>query len=330
MQTQEVSRGNLKISVVMAVFEGEHFIRQQLDSILCQTIIPDEIVICDDSSNDKTYKAIENAVAQYNGSVKYYKNKMRLGVSKNFEKAISLSSGDVIFLSDQDDIWKPNKIAQLISLVNASPNCGGAFCNSELVDADLNSLGITHWDLRNFSENKIFSTSSGMLDFFLKRVPIAGHNMVFRSELKDLLLPFPDLVECHDTWIGLVIKATNKWVFTSDTLTQFRQHDNNLSQGGRINQFKTAIASIKSDTFTWNMNLYNELINRLSQSSYCIEPKVMKLLEDRRNHSAARSKMNCNIFKRFPLVYGEIKNKRYFKYGRGWKNVIQDLILRSI
>ena len=315
----------------MAVFEGENFIGQQLGSILCQSLIPDEIIICDDSRNDKTYKAIEKIVAQHSEIIKYFKNETQLGVSKNFEKAISLSNGDIIFLSDQDDVWRQDKIAQLISLVNASPNCGGAFCNSELVDEELKPLDVTHCDLRGFQTNEMLSCPpGGMMEFFLKRVPAAGHNMAFKSKLKNLLLPFPDLKECHDTWIGLVIAATNRWAFTSDTLTQFRQHTDNVSQAGRSSQLRAAIESIKNDTCAWNMALYDELVKRLSQSSYQIEPKVLELLEDRRDHSAVRAKMNCNIFKRLPLVLKEIKNKRYFKYGRGWKNVIQDLILRGI
>jgi len=320
-----------KISVAMAVFEGENFIDQQLNSILCQSLIPDEIIICDDSRNNKTYKAIEKIIAQHSEIIKYFKNETQLGVSKNFEKAISLTSGDIIFLSDQDDVWRQDKIAQLASLINASPNCGGAFCNSELVNENLAPLNVTHLDLRGFGTSEILSCpTGGMMEFFLKRVPAAGHNMAFKAEFKDLILPFPDLKECHDTWIGLVIAATKRWAFTSDTLTQFRQHTNNVSQAGRSSQLKAALESIKNDTNSWNMALYDELIKRLSQSSYPTEPNVLGLLKDRRDHSAARAKMNCNIFKRIPLVFKEIKNKRYFKYGRGWKNVIQDVLLRGL
>ena len=309
-----------KISIAMAVFEGERFVCQQLDSIFSQSLVPNEIIICDDSRNDKTYKAIKNIIEQHPEIIKYFKNETQLGVSKNFEKAVSLSSGDIIFLSDQDDVWMRDKIAELISSINASLDCGGAFCNSELVDKDLNGLGLTHFDLRAFRGDP-------SIDFFLKRVPAAGHNMAFKAELKDLLLPFPDLNECHDTWIGLVIAATSGWTFTDETLTQFRQHDDNLSRSGRDSQLKAAMESIKNDASAWNAALYDELIQRITGN---VEPEVLELLKDRRNHSAVRAKMNCNIFKRLPLVYGEIKNKRYFKYGRGWKNVIQDIFFRII
>lgn len=310
----------LKISVAMAVFQGERFIGQQVDSILKQSLAPDEIIICDDSPNAETYDAVKKIIAQHAQSIKYFKNETQLGVSGNFAKAIALTSGDVIFLSDQDDVWKQDKIAQLASLINASPNCGGAFCNSELVNADLKPLYISHLDLRGFN-------GDASLKFFLKRVPAAGHNMAFRSDMKNLLLPFPDLKECHDTWIGLVIAATKGWVFTGETLTQFRQHKNNLSQAGRSSQLKAALDSLKNEVNTWNTALYDELLRRLTGK---VGPEILALLEDRRTHSAVRAEMNCGLLKRLPPILGEIRNRRYFKYGRGWKNVIQDLLLRSV
>ena len=315
---------NNKISIAMAVYNGEKFISKQLDSILKQTHRPDEIIICDDSADNKTFSAIENTITQNSRIIKYFKNETQLGVSKNFEKAISLTSGDIILLSDQDDIWLPNKIEKLCSLL-CSPDYSGAFCNSELVDENLVSLGITHFDLRNFKGQQ--KTDSEMLEFFLHRVPAAGHNMAFKTELKELLLPFPELEECHDTWIGLTIAAVSKWNFTTDVLTKFRQHNTNVSKAAQASQLQAAIESIKNNTFTWTVTLYDELLKRINGKA---SSEVTNLLRDRREHSAMRVQMNCNIFKRIPLICQEIGNKRYFKYGRGWKNVVQDLLLRSI
>ena len=314
----------------MAVFNGEKHLKEQLQSILAQKMQADEIVICDDSDNTRSFEVIEPFIKQNPGLIKYHKNDTCLGVSKNFEKAIALTTGDIIFLSDQDDIWREDKITQLVSLLNASPSCGGAFCNSELVDDDLKPLGCTHWDLRSFYDDAIDTGNNGRLDFFVKRVPVAGHNMAFKSRLKDLVLPFPELEECHDTWLGLIIEATERWAFISECLTQFRQHDSNLSQAGRFSQLQEAVYSIKNNRCSWNEVLYNNLLERLSQAgNKAVDGAVWDLLRDRCEHCRVRSQMNCNIFKRLPMICGEISNKRYFKYGRGWKNVIQDMVLRS-
>jgi len=92
------------ISVALCTYNGELYLREQLESILKQTFPPDEIIICDDGSTDTTIKILEEFRRKSFIPVKVYYNKENLGVSKNFEKAISLCSGDIIFLSDQDDV----------------------------------------------------------------------------------------------------------------------------------------------------------------------------------------------------------------------------------
>jgi glycosyltransferase involved in cell wall biosynthesis len=320
-----------KLSIAMATCNGEQFIAEQLESIINQSLPPNEIIICDDSRNNLTYNAIVPFMNTSPQLIKYYHNDKQLGVSKNFEKAIALTTGGIVFLSDQDDVWKLDKIEKISFLLNTMEDCDGASCDSKLVDKNLISLDATLWNLRGFRCNEwLVSSPDNILDFFLKRVPTAGHNIAFNSKLKNILLPFPDLIECHDTWIGLIIATISRWSFIDDTLTKFRQHSDNVSGIDRQSKLKEAIASIKNNTFTWHVSLYNELIKRLSQSDYNIKPEVMGLLASRRDHSEVRSKMNCNIIKRLPLILNEMKNKRYFKFGRGWKNVIQDIFLRGL
>ena len=161
-------------------------------------------------------------------------------------------------------------------------------------------------------------------------MPIAGHNMAFNAKLKNIILPFPDLPECHDTWIGLLLAATGGWELVNEELTWFRQHGKNVSRTGMQGQLRQALNSVKNNTFSWYVTLYDELIKRLSGMGAGVEPAIIELLRDRREYSAARAQMNCNIFKRLPRVIAEIRNRRYFKYGRGWKNVVQDIFLRRI
>ena len=98
----------------MCTYNGEKYIKEQLESILNQTIAIDEIIICDDGSNDKTIQIIEEIQLEYPNKISLYKNQVNLGSNKNFEKAITICSGDYIFLSDQDDIWKNNKVEKII------------------------------------------------------------------------------------------------------------------------------------------------------------------------------------------------------------------------
>jgi len=104
----------MKTSVAMCTHNGEKYIKTQLESILTQTIAIDEIVICDDRSNDNTIAIIEQIQLENPNKISLYKNHENIGSTKNFEKAISICTGDYIFLSDQDDIWKVNKFEKVI------------------------------------------------------------------------------------------------------------------------------------------------------------------------------------------------------------------------
>ena len=107
----------MKISVVMAVYNGEKYIEEQLMSILSQSIMPDELIIQDDGSSDSTTDKIQSITEKSDVSVKLIKNKENLGFSKNFITAISAASGEYIFLSDQDDIWKKDRIYRSVSVM---------------------------------------------------------------------------------------------------------------------------------------------------------------------------------------------------------------------
>ncbi len=289
----------MKISIAMAVYNGAGYLDAQLESLFNQSLAPDEIVVCDDGSDDRTPELMAKWQAARPGVIQYHRNPERLGTSRNFERAISLCSGDTIFLSGQDDVWLPEKIQTLMDLVAAIDAPSGAFCNSLLVDENLHPLGITYFegvpDLQS-------------LRSFLRGVPAAGHDMAFEARLREILLPFPDLPECHAAWIGLVLAALNRWKFTAEPLTLSRQRH-----------------PAETRTFAWHETIYRELLARVHEIA---DPTVLMQLEDRRRHTRARRRMNIPFFRRLPLVWREVRNRRYFKYGRGWQNVAQDLFRR--
>ena len=317
------------ISVSLTTYNGSSYITEQIESIMNQTIKVDEIVICDDCSTDETISILYSYSNKYSNLFKIIQNNKQLGCAKNFEKAIANTSGDFIFIADQDDVWKEDKVEKMIGLLS-SANVKGCFSDSSIVDSNLESLGISHLQVRGFSK-ALFDSSKrkSLLHLFLKRVPPAAHDMAITSDVKSIILPFPNLPNCHDTWIGLCLAAINGWICTNEELTFFRQHGNNASnsgkQGGIIAKIKQAKTSIKNNTFAWNAQLYKELIVRLEDKC---DKKILKLLHDRMEHSIIRSNMQCNIIKRLPLIVKEILNRRYFRYGRGWLNVLQDLLLR--
>ncbi len=321
---------NMKISVVIATYNGEKYLAEQLESICTQSITPDEIIISDDGSTDATCRIAEEFSAKYDGiSFQISVNPSPSGCDRNFERAISLAAGDVIYLADQDDVWLSDRLETMQSILTSTPLPGAVFCDSRCVDSTLHDLGFTHWQSRGFeSADEIFSDSGAA---FLKRVPAAGHDMAFSAEFRNILLPFPELKNCYDTWIGLVLFALGAWRKPSDIpLTLFRRHPQNLSGSGTGSGFaaklREAKKAVRDDASGWYAKLYTELISRVRDK---VSPEMLRLLEARRKHSLCRSGMNVPLLKRLPLVWQETANGNYFRFGRSFLNIIQDIFLRS-
>lgn len=141
------------ISVAMCTFNGEKYIKEQIESIINQSLIPDEIVICDDCSKDNTVNIIKETLDNWSGKVHLVVNEKNLGYRKNFEKAISLCNGDIIFLSDQDDVWNRNKIEIMVNALNNS-DAILAFHDVEVVDENLKLITGSFWKLLKFNYQK--------------------------------------------------------------------------------------------------------------------------------------------------------------------------------
>ena len=215
----------MNISVAICTYNGERFLRQQLDSIARQTLLPDELVACDDDSSDTTIKVLGEFARRVSFSVQIHKNDHNLGSTKNFEKAISLCSGTNIFLSDQDDIWKPNKIETLSRALAEHPEVGYVFSDAELTDQSLQPLGCRLWDSIGF-QNEIRSKFNSEEQFYLlvEKNVVTGATLAFRSQIAKRAMPFPESW-VHDSWLALISSATKAPGLPIDEpLIFYRQH----------------------------------------------------------------------------------------------------------
>ena len=317
----------LTISAAIATFNGAEFLPRQLDSILEQECKVDEIVVCDDNSTDNTWEILQEYQTKYPGIFRIFRNEKNLGVSGNFEKALSLCSGDIIFIADQDDFWQKDKTEKMLRPFSDS-RILGVYSDSLITDRNLNPLGQTHLQLRGFVPEKL--PHLPQLPQFARRVPPAAHDMAIRRNILKYLLPFPKLKNVHDTFIGLTIAAFNGWAVIPECLTLFRQHGKNASNSGKksslAGQFKAAKQSAADDTFNWNAKVYAFLLRRTAGKT---DDHVENILKERLIHSQIRSKMGkVNIFHRLFLVATELFSGRYFRFARGVKSVIQDIFLR--
>jgi glycosyltransferase involved in cell wall biosynthesis len=222
----------LKISVACCTYNGERFLRRQIDSILGQSTPPDEIVICDDCSTDDTPRILKEYRAKYGDRIRAVFNDRNIGPIRNFEQAIKMTSGDVVFLSDQDDVWLPEKVKTYVRRFEKDPNARLIFSNGILIDEDDRPLGTTLWDQWPRSRERLKRWRKNRLAFIdlVQNINIAtGATMAFRKELKEEMFPFNFPVGFwHDQWMALVASASDSLRFFKAALIQYRVHGRQL------------------------------------------------------------------------------------------------------
>lgn len=204
------------ISVAMATYNGEKYIREQLESILKQLNEDDEIIISDDGSTDNTINIIKSFEDK---RIKIFDGP-RNGVKQNFANAIYNCTGKYIFLSDQDDIWCDNKIN--IVLKNFEKEKCMCIVHDCIVFDSSND------DIIYDSFYKYRNSGSGIIKNIWKNTYI-GCCMAIDARMKNTILPIPNDIEMHDQWIGLLCEKEGKSLFINDKLINYRRHNDNVT-----------------------------------------------------------------------------------------------------
>jgi len=214
----------MRLSIALCTYNGERYLQEQLDSILNQTILPDEVIICDDHSSDCTWSILEKFKLQAQFEVCLIQNVENVGSTANFAKAISLCSGDIIFLSDQDDVWLPQKIEKMANVFKTDQEVGMVFSDACLTDEFLQPYSKSLWECIGFDSNIQNLCLSGKLWTVLAQESyVTGATMVFRSKWKFLMYPFPsDWI--HDEWITFLIGLFSSIKTVPEQLILYRQH----------------------------------------------------------------------------------------------------------
>jgi len=211
----------MKISVCMAAYNGEMYIREQIESILKQLKVNDELIISDDNSSDNTSEIIREIG---DPRIKLIMNKGEKGYTKNFENALKESSGDIIFLSDQDDVWVDNKVEIMLKHLE---NSDMVISNAKIVDSQLQVINDSHFLLHDVKK--------GFWNNFLKTRYI-GACMAFKRSVLEQALPFPKHQKycAHDYWLTIVSEAYYKVSLEDSPLLLYRRHGKNASSGGHF------------------------------------------------------------------------------------------------
>jgi len=221
-----------QISVAMAVYNGGRYLREQLDSVFAQTWSNLELVVVDDQSSDNS-AAILAEYAARSPNMRYVRNDSRLGLVKNFEKAILLCRGVFIALADQDDVWLPDKVERLFEKIGDSDLvCSDA----RLIDANGTEIASS---MRAYTQIPILPGHPFRELCFFNFV--TGCTAMFRRSLLSRAMPFPDGVLYHDWWLAMVASTAGGIACVDESLVLYRQHDANLAGTARFRGWRSLL-----------------------------------------------------------------------------------------
>ena len=277
-------------AVVIATYNGEKYISEQLNSILSQTVQPHKIIISDDTSTDHTIDICKTILRNYTGKYSIVQNCKGKGVTNNFFNGIELCKEDIIFLCDQDDIWLNCKIEKSIKLFEEHKDCVMTLSNAYIwnckneKEIDYNKLNTTFSKL-NISK---LADKNGKVDMeqytkiLIEKNIATGMSMAFKREYIDV--PPKDLILLHDNYISLVCAAKGNVYFVNSCMSLYRQHKNNV-QGMHKKPFYKKIAGLKKKNILSIKKEYQriKLIEEMDNKTHFLSEENKKNYLDNKN-----------------------------------------------
>lgn len=235
---------NPGVSVVMATYYGKAYLAEQLASVLAQLLPGDELIIVDDGSQDGSLELIEALASPL---VRCVRNPHNLGVLATFEHGLLMSSKDIVFLCDQDDVWLPGKRDAVVQAFESDPGLWVVISDAEVIDARGQLMEPSFMAMRGGFRGSFWQT--------LVSNRYLGCAMALRRELLCVALPIPRQVPMHDMWFGALASLLGSVHYISRPQIQYRRHGANASPAGSQNWLLMV---------RWRVALVLALIARLS------------------------------------------------------------------
>ena len=320
----------MKISIALATYNGEKYLLEQLNSYISQERLPDELVICDDVSTDKTVSIISDFKKKAPFQVEIIINPINLGYTKNFEKALSLCSGDIIFFSDQDDVWLPNKLKVIENTFLKNKFVSLVIHDAELVNEKLDATDIS----------KLTQIRSGGYgdDSF-----VTGTLTAIHKNILPIVLPFPDnITGGYDGWVHTISRLIDRREIIEKVLQKLRRHDNNTSQWvvnslntvSKIDVLKSQIstkAAISYEDRIYNNYSLNKIFSQYVKDEIILNfsinaNKIINNLELEHLSLVKRQKLISKGFIGRKLQAFTMLINNDYKYFNGFKSFLRDII----
>jgi glycosyltransferase involved in cell wall biosynthesis len=310
----------MKISIAMATYNGAKYLQEQLDSFVSQTLLPDELIVCDDGSTDETIKILTRFSQVAPFKVNIFRNEKNLGFAKNFDKAISFCSGEHIFISDQDDIWFTNKLELVLNHFNKSG-----------VEVVINDIEITY--------NKKANINSILNEFHKNKVSddnfCHGCATAVKRDFYKRVNPPAYLNISHDVWIHKIAIMLKVRSILPKVLQIYRRHEDNFSNqqighSSIIENIKRFFSANKKETVKqWKITIdqNNEFLKIMKEFNISKDDKNYHYLTNQSNFYKNRIlNINSNRLPRIKTIVTMSFTKQY-QYTNGWRSALFDLLI---
>lgn len=313
----------------MCTYNGESYLQQQLDSFVDQSRKPDEIVVCDDMSKDATLAILKTFADSAPFPVRILQNDNNLGSTRNFVKAISLCRGDVIALSDQDDVWRREKLSTLAEVLERDPTIGAVFSDGELIDERSQPTAQFLWNSIGYTTEMQAQLEQGQpFEVLKKQYFITGATLMFRSEMRRLFMEIPPNW-IHDAWMTWKLAIHSKLVGVPLPLIRYRIHANNqvgvsTQSAGELLKKRTAAQMIRllEKEIQQLQALHEEITSPGTKRSQ----EALHAVERRMHYLGVRVDVIARPGAVRP-VYALAAWSQYAEFGKGWRSLLGDLAL---
>ncbi|TFD86284.1 glycosyltransferase family 2 protein [Cryobacterium serini] len=323
------------LSVALCTYNGAAHVAQQLGTILEQTLAPDEIIVSDDGSSDDTVQIIETTFAAWQEAhpgariaLRVVRNATPLGVTANFEQALKLCIGDLLALSDQDDLWHSGRLARMTAEFSSRPTLQLLHTDARLVDATGKPLGTTLLKTLGVSPADQQAVHIGRaIHLLLRRNIVTGATMMLRRELLQVARPFP-AAWVHDEWLAVVAAATGVVDLINEPLIDYRQHGSqqigasSLDTAGKLARLRAPGGERNASLLARSLVL-NERAPHLRPS---VAAPILAAIAGKVAHEQMRSALPVQRVRRIGPIVRESRRGRYASYGLGLQDVLRDLV----
>jgi glycosyltransferase involved in cell wall biosynthesis len=320
-----------RVSVALCTYNGARYVEAQLRSILQQTVAVGEVVVSDDDSSDGTVALVENVAESAPAAVAFsiLRNETGLGVVRNFERAVLATTGDVIALSDQDDVWHPDKLEVVLDVLDRQPDVAFVHTDARLVDAGGEALGATLFEhLEVAADDLVAEQSARGFETLLRRNLATGATVVFRRSLLAHALPFPE-EWVHDEWLAIIAAATARVGAVERATVDYRQHDSN-EIGVAAPTLRHKIRRVVASDGERNRLLaakFSVLAERLRALD--VPASLIELADAKAAFERARAALPASRLRRVPAVLAAARAGLYTRFAsQGRMDVVRDLLRR--